>query len=118
MATEDEDIMRCLSPWLLRAEEVSGADARVAYYLRVKAMQEGLRLGATGDPRGRGGPRCAGVLKALMGTLESDKGRAGLQGAAADGAHVAQFASKVFERADARVRAVRESQVCVCGAEA
>ncbi len=81
------------APWLLRADEVAPHDARVAYYCRLHAAQEGLRAGGA-DP----------ALRALLRQLEADKPRAGLQGAAADAAHCTAFASKVFDRADRLVR--------------
>ena len=81
-----------LTPWLTRADEVAPHDPRVAYYLRMHAAQEGLRSGA---PQAQ--------LAALLARLEKDKPRAGLAGDAADAAHCAAFADKVFARADARV---------------
>ena len=97
----DDSIMRSLSPWLLRADEVAVSDPRVAYYLREHAMQEALRLGNASSPSL---PRTNKALQALMTVLETDRPKAGLQGKEADGAHVRAFASSVFDRADARVR--------------
>ena len=86
-------------------------DRRISYYLRLRAVQEGLKLGATGGAGGAGGARAARVIRALLDTLESDKRTAGLQGQAADGAHCAAFANKVFSRADARVRGVESARL-------
>jgi len=94
-----------LSPWLTRADEVAPHFPRVAYYLRLHAAQEGLRSGA---------PPAA--LAALLARLEKDKPRAGLQGAAADARHCAEFADKVFARADARVRPSRAAGGAARGA--
>jgi hypothetical protein len=91
------------APWLLRADEVAPHDARVAYYCRLHAAQEGLRAGGA-DP----------ALRALLRQLEADKPRAGLQGAAADAAHCTAFATKVFDRADRLVR----HRACCCPAHA
>lgn len=96
----DDAIMRRLSPWLLRADEVAVSDPRVAYYLREHAMQEALRLGSSQPAL----PRTKKALQSLMTLLETDRPKAGLQGKEADGAHVRAFAGAVFDRADARVR--------------
>ena len=79
------------SPWLTRADEVSPHDPRVAYYLRMHAAEEGLRSGAA-----------PAALATLLARLEKDKPRAGLESRAADAAHCAAFADKVFARADAK----------------
>jgi Vta1 like len=98
----DDEVMKCVSPWLLRAEELAASgDARVAYYLREHAMQEGLRLGGAAAQTL---PRTKAALRALMTLLETDRPKAGLQGKEADGAHILALANTVFDRADARVR--------------
>ena len=86
-----------LSPWLTRADEVGPHFPRVAYYLRLHAAQEGLRSGAP-----------PAQLAALLARLEKDKPRAGLQGAAADAQHCADFADTVFARADAKARPAKQ----------
>ena len=98
----DDEVMKCVSPWLLRAEELAASgDARVAYYLREHAMQEGLRLGGAAAQTL---PRTKAALRALMTLLETDRPKAGLQGKEVDGAHILALANTVFDRADARVR--------------
>jgi vacuolar protein sorting-associated protein VTA1 len=103
--SSEDDALAALSPWLLRADEVASHDPRVAYYLRLHAMQEGLRaVAAAGNGAAAAGSKLDGVLRGLMRTLEADKPRAGLAGADADAAHCASFAAKVFDRADKLVR--------------
>ena len=51
---EADQVLLSIRPWLSRAEEVFPSDPRIAYFLRLRAVQEGLRLGATGSVTGTG----------------------------------------------------------------
>jgi len=76
---DDEAVMASITPWhartrtlpfrpqgcltplarLRRGEETAAVDKRVSYYCRLRAVQEGLRLGATGGATGAGGAHFA-----------------------------------------------------------
>ena len=88
---------RALLPFLQRAEEVQRVDPKVAYYCRMRAVEEGLGL-----------PERSAAVTALLGSvmtkLEQAKAE-GLELGDEDSVHVEGFAVGVFARADKADRA-------------
>ena len=86
--------VKALQPFLQRAEELKGADPKVAYYCRVFAMEEGLKVS---DKSGE----MIATLGSLMETLERTKPDAGLISPEEDCAYCENFALRIFAKADA-----------------
>ena len=86
--------VKALQPLLQRAEELKGADPKVAYYCRVFAMEEGLKVS---DKSGE----MIATLGSLMETLERTKPDAGLISPEEDCAYCENFALRIFAKADA-----------------
>ena len=86
--------VKALQPFLQRAEELKGADPKVAYYCRVFAMEEGLKVS---DKSGE----MIATLGSLMETLERTKPDAGLVSPEEDCAYCENFALRIFAKADA-----------------
>ena len=82
-----------LLPFLQRADEMARADPKVAYYCRLYAVEEGMRVPNKS-------PELNEMLGLLLRQLEETKPSAGLLGAEDDEAHVENFALKIFAKAD------------------
>ena len=94
MAPPADPHVKALQPFLQRAEELKGADPKVAYYCRVFAMEEGLKVsGKSGE--------LVSLLGSLMETLERTKPDAGLVSPEEDSAYCENFALRIFAKADA-----------------
>ena len=94
MAPPADPHVKALQPFLQRAEELKGADPKVAYYCRVFAMEEGLKVS---DKSGE----MIATLGSLMETLERTKPDAGLVSLEEDCAYCENFALRIFAKADA-----------------
>ena len=94
MAPPADPHVKALQPFLQRAEELKGADPKVAYYCRVFAMEEGLKVS---DKTGE----MIATLGSLMETLERTKPDAGLISPEEDCAYCENFALRIFAKADA-----------------
>jgi vacuolar protein sorting-associated protein VTA1 len=94
MAPPADPHVKGLQPFLQRAEELKGADPKVAYYCRVFAMEEGLKVS---DKSGE----MIATLGSLMETLERTKPDAGLVSPEEDCAYCENFALRIFAKADA-----------------
>ena len=94
MAPPADPHVKALQPFLQRAEELKGADPKVAYYCRVFAMEEGLKVS---DKSGE----MIATLGSLMETLERTKPDAGLVSPEEDCAYCENFALRIFAKADA-----------------
>ena len=81
--------VKALQPFLQRAEELKGADPKVAYYCRVFAMEEGLKVS---DKSGE----MIATLGSLMETLERTKPDAGLISPEEDCAYCENFALRIL----------------------
>ena len=91
------EAQRALLPFLQRAEEVQRVDPKVAYYCRMRAVEEGLGL-----------PERSAAVTALLGSVVTKLERAkaeGLELGDEDSVHVEGFAVGVFARADKADRA-------------
>ena len=82
-----------LLPFQQRADEMARADPKVAYYCRLYAVEEGMRVPNKS-------PELNEMLGLLLRQLEETKPSAGLLGAEDDEAHVENFALKIFAKAD------------------
>ena len=94
MALPADPHVKALQPFLQRAEELKGADPKVAYYCRVFAMEEGLKVSGKSN-------ELVSVLGSLMETLERTKPDAGLVSPEEDSAYCENFALRIFAKADA-----------------
>ena len=94
MAPPVDPHVKALQPFLQRAEELKGADPKVAYYCRVFAMEEGLKVSNKSS-------ELIALLGTLMETLERTKPNAGLVSPEDDGAYCENFALRIFAKADA-----------------
>ena len=94
MSPPPDPHVKALQPFLQRAEELKGADPKVAYYCRVFAMEEGLKVS------NKSGELTA-LLGSLMETLERTKPDAGLVSPEEDSAYCENFALRIFAKADA-----------------
>ena len=94
MSPPPDPHVKALQPFLQRAEELKGADPKVAYYCRVFAMEEGLKVS---DKSGE----MIATLGSLMETLERTKPDAGLVSPEEDCAYCENFALRIFAKADA-----------------
>ena len=94
MALPADPHVKALQPFLQRAEELKGADPKVAYYCRVFAMEEGLKVSGKST-------ELVSVLGSLMETLERTKPDAGLVSPEEDSAYCENFALRIFAKADA-----------------
>ena len=94
MSPPPDPHVKALQPFLQRAEELKGADPKVAYYCRVFAMEEGLKVS------NKSGELTA-LLGSLMETLERTKPDAGLISPEEDCAYCENFALRIFAKADA-----------------
>jgi vacuolar protein sorting-associated protein VTA1 len=86
--------VKALQPFLQRAEELKGADPKVAYYCRVFAMEEGLKISDKTS-------EMIALLGSLMETLEKTKPGAKLVSPEEDSAYCENFALRIFAKADA-----------------
>lgn len=91
------DQAKSLLPFLQRADEMAKADPKVAYYCRLYAVEEGMKIPDKSTELGE-------MLSLLVRQLEATKQAAGLLGAEEDEAHVENFALKIFAKADRFVR--------------
>jgi hypothetical protein len=91
------DQAKSLLPFLQRADEMAKADPKVAYYCRLYAVEEGMKIPDKS-------PELGEMLSLLVRQLEATKQAAGLLGAEDDEAHVENFALKIFAKADRFVR--------------
>mmetsp|Transcript_18555 Transcript_18555/g.47527 ORF Transcript_18555/g.47527 Transcript_18555/m.47527 type:complete len:410 (-) Transcript_18555:79-1308(-) len=88
----DEGV-KAIQPFMQRADEVSSADPKVAYYCRLHAVEEGIRYPQRS-------PALMAEVKSLMSQLELDKPKIDLSDKKADHDHCEAFAVNVFNRAD------------------
>ena len=92
MAETTAEQKRALLPFLQRAEEIQKADPRVAYYCRMYAVEEGLKLPVRSK-------EVDTLLASIMDKLERDKARLGELNAEDDKLSLEGFALKIFARA-------------------
>ena len=92
MAETTAEQKRALLPFLQRAEEIQKADPRVAYYCRMYAVEEGLKLPVRSK-------EVDTLLASIMDKLERDKARLGELNAEDDKLYLEGFALKIFARA-------------------
>lgn len=95
-----DDPLKQLVRILQRADEVQHHDKRVAYYCRLYAMEEGLKVPAKERSKDMNA-----LLLSIMNQLEKDKKE--LQLSPDDNLHMEGFAQSVFARADKQDRAGR-----------
>ncbi|XP_022753913.1 protein HOMOLOG OF MAMMALIAN LYST-INTERACTING PROTEIN 5-like [Durio zibethinus] len=99
MASENEPA-KLLLPYLQRADELQKHDPIVAYYCRLYAMEEGLKI-----PNSERTKTTNALLVSLMNQLEKDK--KSLKLGPEDSLHLEGFALNVFAKADKQDRAGR-----------
>ncbi|KIY93234.1 vacuolar protein sorting-associated protein VTA1 [Monoraphidium neglectum] len=87
-------------PYLQRAEEVQAVDLKVAYYCRLWAVDQALKI--TNRHK-----EIDGLLRALLIQLEKDKPRVAPLDPEGDKYHCESFASNIFRRANRVDRAGR-----------
>ena len=95
--------VKALTPFLQRADEMSRADPKVAYYCRMYAVEEGMRA-----------TERSSELSGLLGELrrwEATKAAAQLaETREEDELYLENFALKLFAKADKADRAERETR--------
>eukprot|EP00854_Cymbomonas_tetramitiformis_P025736 gene25736-31479_t len=87
---------KILIPYLQRADEIANHDPLIAYYCRMHAVEEGVKITDRTDETTQ-------LLVAVMKQLEADKEKVNPK--PEDKTHCEDFAVKIFDRADAQDRA-------------
>ena len=91
--------VKALTPFLQRADEMSRADPKVAYYCRMYAVEEGMRATERSSELSK-------LLGELLEQLETTKAAAGLaETREEDELYLENFALKLFAKADKADRA-------------
>ncbi|GLC66007.1 hypothetical protein PLESTF_000371800 [Pleodorina starrii] len=102
MASDLEEQKKLVVPFMQRAQEIQQADPKVAYYCRMYAVDQALKL----PHRAK---EITGLLTATLNQLERDKAQLKLD-PAADRIHCLGFALRIFDNADRVDRAGRATE--------